>query len=77
MNVMIWNVRRAYSAVFKYQCEAMVKHQKPYGIVLLETHMVKHKRHTEVLKFDSYINSSVDKLSRRIIIMWKKDDLKI
>ncbi|KAK4717556.1 hypothetical protein R3W88_015894 [Solanum pinnatisectum] len=77
MNFIIWNVMGANSANFRRQCEAMVKMHKPTMLVLLETRMGEHKRLTEVLKFDSQIQSAAVGLSGGIVIMWKKDTLKL
>ncbi|KAH0714910.1 hypothetical protein KY284_007815 [Solanum tuberosum] len=46
-------------------------------LVLLETRMAEHKRLTEVLKFDSQIQSVAQGLSGEIVIMWKRDLLKL
>ena len=48
----------ANSASFRGQCESMVKIHKTMIFVLLETRMGEHKRLTEVLRFDSQIQSA-------------------
>lgn len=77
MNFIIWNVREANSIRFRRHYEAMVNMHKPSVLVLLETRMTEHKRLTEVLQFDSQIPSSTDGLSGGIVIMWKKNALKL
>ncbi|KAK4720043.1 hypothetical protein R3W88_018381 [Solanum pinnatisectum] len=55
----------------------MVKLHKPAMLVLLETRLGEHKRLTEVMHFDSQIQSTAIGLSGGIVIMWKKDMLKL
>uniref|UniRef100_M1DXE2 Retrotransposon protein, unclassified n=1 Tax=Solanum tuberosum TaxID=4113 RepID=M1DXE2_SOLTU len=59
MNFIIWNVggEGGNSANFRCHYEAMVQLHKSVMLVLLETRMAEHKRHTGVLKFESQINS--------------------
>ncbi|KAH0746055.1 hypothetical protein KY285_007712 [Solanum tuberosum] len=55
MNFIIWNVGGGggNSANFRCHYEAMVQLHKSVMLVLLETRMAEHKRHTGVLKFES------------------------
>lgn len=55
----------------------MIKMRKPSMLVLLETRMAEHKRLTEVLQLDSQIQYSANGLSGGIVIMWKKDVIKL
>ncbi|KAH0636123.1 hypothetical protein KY289_036038 [Solanum tuberosum] len=77
MNFIIWNVRGSNNASFRRHCEAMVKMHKPVMLVLLETRMGEHKRLIEVLNFESLILPAAVGLCRGIVIMWKKDSLKL
>ncbi|KAH0633052.1 hypothetical protein KY284_035838 [Solanum tuberosum] len=65
------------NASFRRHCEAMVKMHKPVMLVLLETRMGEHKRLIEVLNFESLILPAAVGLCRGIVIMWKKDILKL
>lgn len=56
---------------------SMVKLQEPTMSALLETKLGAHKHFIEVLKFDSQIQSAATGLSDIIVIMWKKDVLKL
>ncbi|KAK4713628.1 hypothetical protein R3W88_019535 [Solanum pinnatisectum] len=55
----------------------MVKLHKPAMLVLLETRLGEHKRLTKVPHFDSQIQSATNGLLGGIVIMWKKDILKL
>lgn len=51
----------------------MVKTHKPAMVIFLETRMDDHKRLTEVLHFDAYIQSPAEGLSGGMIIMYLED----
>lgn len=68
MNFIIRNVIGANNAI-RNHCEAMVQLHEPAMLVLLETRMTDHKRITEVLKFDSQIQSIAQGLSGEVDIM--------
>lgn len=60
MNFIIWNTRGVNSDSFRRHYIDLVKNHNPMVVVLLETKMVDHKNLTEMLKFDSHFESSVE-----------------
>lgn len=57
--------------------EGIVRNHKPVLLVLLETKMTDHKNITDILNFDSFIQSPAEGLSGGIVIMWNEDVVKL
>lgn len=57
-------------ACFRRHCQALVKLHKPSLLVLLKTKMKKYRALTSSLGYESHIQSSVQGVSKGIVIMW-------
>ncbi|KAH0724990.1 hypothetical protein KY284_000855 [Solanum tuberosum] len=77
MNFIIWNTRETNSSCFGRHCNAFVSIHKPAMMALLETKMTNHTKITQDLGFDSQTQSSAKGLLGGIVIMWKKDNIKL
>lgn len=69
MKFIIWNTIGTNSASFRRQCDSLVKTPRLVMVVLLETKMVDHKNLTEMLYFDTYLESSVTGRKGGIVII--------
>lgn len=76
MNFIIWNTRGANIPTLKCHCAALVKAHNTM-VVLLETKMVDHVNSTEMLGFDSHLESSADGRKGGIVIIWKESVFKL
>lgn len=59
MKFLIWNTRGANNSFLKSQYDALIKAHNPTLVALLETKMVDHKNITELIRFETYLESNV------------------